>query len=225
MSLLELSRVSYRYEGSSKETLNEINIGFEKGRIYTIVGKSGAGKSTLLYLLAGLDVASSGVILYQHENLANLNRNRFRARQAGIVFQGLNLLTNASAVDNIVLSMNISGISGIDKRAEAYDLLDRLGISKEKASRPVLKLSGGDQQRVAIARALAHNPQLVIADEPTGNIDKETEASILKIFTRLAKEEGRCVIIVTHSRRVSTIADEVWEIDKGTLRKLSTSIR
>jgi len=192
----------------------------EAGRVYTIVGKSGAGKSTLLSLLAGLDVATTGRVDYEGENLAEINRSHYRARKAGIIFQGLNLLTNTAAIDNIVLSMSISGVHEPDKKAKAYALLEKVGIDNEKARRKVLMLSGGEQQRIAIARALAHNPELIIADEPTGNLDKDTENSILKIFTRLAHEEGKCVIIVTHSRRVTNIADEIWGLDKGVFRQL-----
>ena len=220
MSTLALRNVSYKYEGTNKTIFENVNLQFSPGKVYVIVGKSGAGKTTLLSLLAGLDTASSGVIEYGGENLATINRNRFRAQKAGIVFQGLNLLTNASAIDNIVLSMNISGVTVPDKKAKAFALLEKVGIGKEKARRKILKLSGGEQQRVAIARALAHEPELIIADEPTGNLDKDTEGSILKIFTQLAHKDGKCVIIVTHSRRVTTVADEIWGVDKGIFRQL-----
>ena len=217
--MLALQNVSYKYEKSTKTIFKDVNISFEAGKVYIIVGKSGMGKSTLLSLLAGLDVATSGQITYNGENLVKINRNRYRARKAGIIFQGFNLLTNATAIDNILLSMHISGVSERGKRVKAYDLLKKVGIDKEKAHRKILKLSGGEQQRISIARALAHNPELIIADEPTGNLDKETEGKILKIFTQLAHDENKCVIIVTHSKRVTTIADEIWTIDKGGFRQ------
>ena len=220
MSILALTNVSYKYEGGSKTIFKEVTMSFEKGKIYTIVGKSGAGKSTLLNLLAGLDVATQGSVTYLGEDLSQINRNNYRAQKAGIIFQSLNLLTNASAMDNIILSMNISGVKQ-DKKTKAAALLDKVGIDKEKAARKILKLSGGEQQRVAIARALAHDPELVIADEPTGNLDKATEDSILKIFKSLARDEGKCVIIVTHSKKVTTIADEVWGLDKGVFRQMT----
>jgi len=221
MNNLALTSVAYKYEGGNKTIFENVNMTFEKGKVYTIVGKSGAGKSTLLNLLAGLDIATQGSVTYENENLAQMNRNRYRAQKAGIIFQGLNLLTNATAIDNIILSMNISGVSGVNKKATAVALLEKVGISKEKAARKILKLSGGEQQRVAIARSLAHSPDLIIADEPTGNLDKATEDSILKIFTQLARNEGKCVIIVTHSKKVTTIADEVWGLDKGIFRQMS----
>ena len=223
MSTLALQNVTYKYEGGSKNIFKDVNMDFEKGKVYTIVGKSGAGKSTLLNLLAGLDTATEGSVTYEDKNLADMNLNRYRAKNAGIIFQGLNLLTNATAIDNIVLSMNISGVSGINKKAKAYELLEKVGISKEKATRKILKLSGGEQQRVAIARALAHDPELIVADEPTGNLDKQTEDSILKIFSRLAHDEGKCVIIVTHSKKVTNIADEMWGLDKGVFRQMTNN--
>ncbi|MCL2497378.1 MAG: ABC transporter ATP-binding protein [Symbiobacteriaceae bacterium] len=220
MAMLALQNVSYRYEGSTKTIFNDVNLQFEAGKIYTIVGKSGAGKSTLLYLLSGLDVATGGRIEYEGENLAAINRNHFRAQKAGIIFQSLNLLTNATALDNIILSMNISGVTGVDKKVRALELLQKVGISPEKASRKVLKLSGGEQQRVGIARALAHDPVLILADEPTGNLDKENEARVLKIFATLAHDEGKCVIIVTHAKKVTAVADEIWSLEKGVFRQL-----
>jgi len=223
MSTLALQNVTYKYEGGSKNIFKDVNMVYEKGKVYTIVGKSGAGKSTLLNLLAGLDTATEGSVTYENKSLADMNLNRYRAKNAGIIFQGLNLLTNATAIDNIVLSMNISGVSGVNKKAKAYELLEKVGISKDKATRKILKLSGGEQQRVAIARALAHDPELIVADEPTGNLDKQTEDSILKIFSRLAHDEGKCVIIVTHSKKVTNIADEMWGLDKGVFRQMTNN--
>jgi len=220
MSTLTLQNVSYKYEGTAKSIFNDVNLQFEAGRVYTIVGKSGAGKTTLLSLISGLDTTSDGRIDYCGENLAEINRNKYRARKAGIIFQSLNLLTNATAIDNIVLSMNISGITGINKKERALELLKKVGISPEKANRRVQRLSGGEKQRIGIARALAHDPILIVADEPTGNLDKDTEAKVLKIFETLAHDEGKCVIIVTHSKRVTSIADEIWSLEKGVFRQL-----
>jgi len=223
MSTLALQNVSYKYEGAKKTIFTDVNLQFEAGKVYTIVGKSGAGKSTLLALLSGLDIPTDGRIEYGGENLADMNRNRYRAQKAGIIFQSLNLLTNATAMDNIILSMNISGVTGINKKERALELLKKVGISPDKANRKILKLSGGEQQRIGIARALAHDPVLIVADEPTGNLDKDTEAKVLKIFETLAHKEGKCVIIVTHSKKVTTIADEVWGLDKGVFRQISSS--
>jgi putative ABC transport system ATP-binding protein len=222
MSTLALQNVSYKYEGAKKTIFTDVNLRFEAGKVYTIVGKSGAGKSTLLALLSGLDIPTDGRIEYGGENLAEMNRNRYRAQKAGIIFQSLNLLTNATAMDNIILSMNISGVTGISKKERALELLKKVGISPDKANRKILKLSGGEQQRIGIARALAHDPVLIVADEPTGNLDKDNEAKVLKVFETLAHKEGKCVIIVTHSKKVTTIADEVWGLDKGVFRQISS---
>ena len=213
--MLTLQNVSYKYEGTEKNIFKDVNLRFEAGKVYTIVGKSGAGKSTLLSLLSGLDTATSGRVDYNGESLSEINRDSYRAKKAGIIFQSLNLLLGATAIDNIILSMNISGVTGIDKKARAYELLEKVGITQEMARRKILKLSGGEQQRIGIARALAHNPMLVVADEPTGSLDKDTEATVLDIFQSLAHDDGKCVIIVTHSEDVTAIADEIWGLDEG----------
>lgn len=217
MNVLTLKNVTYQYEGTRKSVLKDISVEFSGGKIYTIVGKSGAGKSTLLSLISGLDVCSGGEILYMGQNLKELDRDNYRARNIGVLFQSFNLLTNATAIENIMLSMNISGNKEKNKKEYAYALLEKVGVDRETAGRKILKLSGGEQQRVGIARALAHNPDIVIADEPTGNLDADTEAAVLNILTSLAHDEGKCVIIVTHSKKVTSIADEVWGINDGKL--------
>jgi putative ABC transport system ATP-binding protein len=217
MAVLVLKDVSYKYEGTKKLVLKNVNMTFERGKVYTIVGKSGAGKSTLLFLIAGLDVCAQGEIRYRGTSLKALDRDDYRSRSIGVVFQSLNLLTNATAVENIVLSMNISGSKEQDKRAFAYALLERVGIDRETADRRILKLSGGEQQRVGIARALSHQPDVIIADEPTGNLDRDTADDVLKILASLAHDDGKCVITVTHSRRVTSIADQIWGMSDGKL--------
>ena len=219
MKVLRLEQVSYRYEGSQKDVLQSINAEFEKGVLYTIIGKSGAGKSTLLALLSGLDIATQGTVFYNDVDMKKLDRDKYRAKSVGVIFQGYNLLTNATAIDNIVLAMNIAGNkeSQSRKKEEGYHLLEKVGISKEQANRKVLKLSGGEQQRVGIARALSHDPDVIIADEPTGNLDSETETMVMSILQNLAHEEHKCVIIVTHSHGVSKYADELYGLNAGTL--------
>ena len=220
MKCLEIVDVSYRYDGAKENVLNEINATFESGKVYTIIGESGAGKSTLLSLISGLDTCKDGDILYNGKNLRGLDRDEYRAKSVGVIFQGYNLLLNSTAVYNITLSMNISESDIKDKQAKkeaAYALLDKVGIDRETADRKILKLSGGEQQRVGIARALSHNPDVIIADEPTGNLDAEIEGAVLSILTRLAHEDNKCVIIVTHSEDVTAIADEVIGIRDGRL--------
>lgn len=217
MSVLTLNNVTYKYDGTKKNVLKGVSAKFEFGKIYTIVGKSGSGKSTLLSLIAGLDICISGEILHGETDLKKLDRDEYRAKGIGVIFQSYNLITNMTAIENIVLSMQISASGERNKKAYAYALLERVGIDRETADRKVLKLSGGEQQRVGIARALAHNPDILIADEPTGNLDTDTENAILKILTSLAHDDGKCVIIVTHSKKVTSIADKVLGMKDGNL--------
>ncbi|MEG2289059.1 MAG: ABC transporter ATP-binding protein [Clostridium sp.] len=217
MAVLSVKNVSYSYEGTKKLILKDISVDFEKGRIYSVVGKSGAGKTTLLSLISGLDNYKSGDILYNDKSLNSIDKDNYRAKDIGVIFQGYNLLTNTTAIENILLSMDISEVKVSDRKTYALELLSRVGINHETALRKVLKLSGGEQQRVAIARALSHNPDIIIADEPTGNLDNETEDEILKILEELAHKEGKCIIIVTHSKRVASFADETWGLSKGQL--------
>jgi len=219
MKCLALADVSYRYEGGAETVLKKVNASFENGKVYTIIGQSGAGKSTLLSLISGLDVCEEGEIVYHGNNLRKIDRDDYRAKSIGVIFQGFNLLLNSTALYNITFSMNISG-DNKDKQAKketAYELLKKVGIDRETAGRKILKLSGGEQQRVGIARALSHNPDVIIADEPTGNLDADTEKSVLDILVKLAHEENKCVIIVTHSENVTAIADEVIGIHAGRL--------
>ncbi len=218
MSVLELYNVSYKYPGTKEYVLKDINVAFEKGKVYAIVGKSGSGKSTLLSVIAGLDVCSNGEILYKGNSINKLDRDHYRAKNIGVVFQGYNLLPNMTAIDNILLSMNIGGSRLKNKKANIYRFLEnRVGIDKKTADRKVLKMSGGEQQRVAIARALSHDPDVIVADEPTGNLDLRTAADILKIFVFLARKYGKCIIIVTHSREVAKVADKIWGMQDGRL--------
>ena len=221
MKCLELANVSYRYEGGAETVLKNISASFERGKVYTIIGESGAGKSTLLSLISGLDACRDGDIYYNGVSLRGIDRDEYRSKKVGVIFQSYNLLQNSTAVYNITLSMDISG-SGVKwrraKKEAAYELLGKVGIDRETADRKILKLSGGEQQRVGIARALSHGPDVIIADEPTGNLDAETEQAILEIFSRLAHEDNKCVIIVTHSEDATAIADEVIGIRAGQLR-------
>lgn len=217
MSLLSLKDVSYRYEGANRDVFNNINMDFEKGKVYGIIGKSGAGKSTLLSLISGLDTCKSGEVLHNDKSLKNIDRDLYRAKDIGVIFQGYNLLLNATAKENILLSMNISNSKQEDKNEYIENLLQSVGIDSDKANRKILNLSGGEQQRIGIARALSHNPDIIIADEPTGNLDNETEEKIMDILVSLAHKHNKCVIIVTHSKKVCSYLDEIWGLKSGKL--------
>lgn len=217
MKVLSLQDVEYHYSNSEKMILKKINADFEKGKLYAIMGKSGAGKSTMLSVLAGLDVVSAGKIMYKDTDIKEIDRDRYRAKDIGVIFQAYNLLQNANAVENITLSMSITGLKIKRKKEKAYELLKKVGIDKDCANRKILKMSGGEQQRVGIARAISHNPDIVIADEPTGNLDYDTEQKIMQILINLAHKSGKCVIIVTHSKEVSAYADVVYNLSNGKL--------
>ncbi|MNO59192.1 putative ABC transporter ATP-binding protein [compost metagenome] len=217
MSILKLSNVSYKYDSTNKTILKGVTAEFDSGKLYAIMGKSGAGKTTLLSLISGLDICTEGTIDYNGNLLSKIDRDKYRAESVGVIFQSYNLLTNATPIENIVLSMNISKVKEINKKKIAYELLEKVGVDREIADRKILKLSGGEQQRIGIARALAHNPDIIIADEPTGNLDGETEKNIMGILKALAHDENKCVIVVTHSKKVSTYADEILTLNCGNL--------
>ena len=217
MSILSVQHVSYIYENTKQPVLKDISVDFEMGKLYSIIGKSGSGKTTFLSLLSGLDACTEGEILYDGKDLSEINRDFYRARDIGVIFQGYNLLLNKTAYENIELSMAISKAEQQGDKAYILNLLKSVGINEDTAYRKVLKLSGGEQQRVGIARALSHDPAIILADEPSGNLDHETENEIIRILADLAHEQNKCVIIVTHSRKITKKADEVFGMNKGTL--------
>ncbi|MBR5662805.1 MAG: ABC transporter ATP-binding protein [Bacilli bacterium] len=214
--VLKLSSVAYRYSDAAKDefVLKDINYEFETGKVYAIKGKSGSGKTTLLSLISGLENKYQGEILYKDKPLKKMDLDTYRNSNVGIVFQSYNLLPQLTAKENIILSMDVSKVKVQDKDKKAIELMEEVGLNKNLANRRVLKLSGGEQQRIAIARSLSYNPEIILADEPTGNLDKETENDVLEIFKKLAHEEGKCVIIVTHSPNVCEKVDEVFELKK-----------
>ena len=216
MGILKLENVGYRYKDAPKDSFvfKNINYEFEQGKTYAIKGKSGSGKTTLLSLITGLEKCTEGGILYDGKSLKKMNLDRYRNTDIGIVFQSYNLLPRLTALENIIVSIEISKVKVKNKKEKALELMKSVGLKEEYAKRKILKLSGGEQQRIAIARSLSYNPKIIIADEPTGNLDKETEKEILKIFKHLAKDENKCVIIVTHSENVCNEVDEVYELIK-----------
>lgn len=209
--VLEVKDLSYKYKDGDSYVLKNLNFSFEEGLVYAIKGKSGCGKTTFLSLISGLEKYEEGSIKFLGEELKTINLDYYRSRDIGIVFQSFNLLPGLSAIENIILAMNVSGVKDKDKKALAIELLESVGLNEEKGDRRVLKLSGGEEQRVAIARSIAYDAKVIIADEPTGNLDKETENEIMVIFKDFAKQ-GKCVIIVTHSNNVAKMADVVYEL-------------
>jgi putative ABC transport system ATP-binding protein len=213
MSILELEGIRYSYDGHVN-VLKNINYSFDMGKVYAIVGRSGAGKTTLLSLLSGLATPSDGQIKFEGKSIGTIDRYELRSRHVGVIFQSYNLLPHLTAVENVELSMRASGKKIDNRRQRAMELLDKVGIYETLAKRKILHLSGGEQQRVAIARALSFDPSIILADEPTGNLDPLTQQEILDIFLKLAHEEEKCVIIVSHSPEVAKSVDEVYRLEK-----------
>lgn len=211
MSILSLQNICFSYDRTP--VLQNISYEFEKGKMYCIVGKSGAGKTTLLSLLSGLAKPTDGEIFYQDKNVAKIDKYIFRSKYIGVVFQSFNLITKYTALENVILSMDVAGYKLKNKKQRAIELLNSVGLDEDEANRRVLKLSGGQQQRVAIARALSYNPDIILADEPTGNLDTETQNEIMNIFRELTNQ-GKCVILVSHSPEVANMCDERYELVK-----------
>jgi putative ABC transport system ATP-binding protein len=211
MSLLKLENLSFSYDNKT-QVLKDINYEFEKGKVYGIIGKSGAGKTTLLSLLSGLTCPTGGKIYYEEKDITKIDRYKYRSKYVGVVFQSFNLIPGYTALRNVILSIDVSGKKVKDKKQLALDMLYKVELDENLANRKILKLSGGEQQRVAIARALSYNPDIILADEPTGNLDLGTQEEVINIFKKLAKEEGKCIIIVTHSPEVAKSVDEIYEL-------------
>ena len=219
MALLSLQNISFSYDKTP--VLKDISYDFEKGKMYCIIGKSGAGKTTLLSLLSGLATPTAGDIIYDGKSIAKIDKYTFRSRYIGVVFQSFNLITKYTALENVILSMDVSGAKIKDKKQRALELLDSVGLDEDEANRRVLKLSGGQQQRVAIARALSYDPDIILADEPTGNLDRDTQKEIMDIFRELTNQ-GKCVILVSHSPDVAAMCDERYELVKISGKKKRT---
>ncbi|PNE37036.1 ABC transporter ATP-binding protein [Streptomyces noursei] len=217
--LLELTDLTRTYSGGNRRRtiLKSVSYAFEPGRMYAIVGPSGSGKTTLLSLASGLDSPTTGSVRFHGRDIAELGLGTYRNRHAATVFQSLNLLTYMNAVQNVTSAMEITGVRGAHRRERAHELLDLLGIEPADRTRRTLQLSGGQQQRVAIARALACEVDILFADEPTGSLDHETAAGIIEVFWKLAHDDGKCVIVVTHSKEVANACDEVLHLKRGKL--------
>lgn len=220
MTLLQLENISYGYiDGTKKRIiLNDLSYNFEKGKFYTILGPSGSGKTTLLSLIGALEKTQGGVIRFDGKKIEDIGYTNYRKNNQAIVFQQFNLITYMTPLDNLLNVMNItSNELPKDKEKTALALLNRLGIVESKARRNVMTLSGGEQQRVAIARALSTNVGLILADEPTGNLDSATQREIVAILRSLATDYDTCVIVVTHSDEVAKTSDIQLHLRDGKL--------
>ena len=221
MSLLETKHVDYYYQDGDQRRyiLKDASVAFEKGKLYSILGQSGSGKTTFLSLISALDAPKEGTVLLEDKDIKEIGYDYFRRNKISIIFQSYNLVPYLTAAENVLVPMSITDNELPANHQEvAYNLLDYIGITKDKANRLVNQLSGGEQQRVAIARALITEPALLLADEPTGNLDEEMEQEIVDIFKELAHTHNKCVIMVTHSNEIAQQADERLYLRKGVLK-------
>ncbi|MGM9931565.1 ABC transporter ATP-binding protein [Pradoshia sp.] len=216
-NLLEFKDVSYwyKFENKRQDILKKINVSFNKGLFYTIVGPSGSGKTTFLALASALDMPKDGEVLYEGKNIKKIGYSKFRNKYVSIVFQAYNLLPYMTALQNITTAMEITGTKVDNRKAYALEMLQKVGIDEKQAHQRVLTLSGGQQQRVSIARALCCQSELIVADEPTGNLDEDTAKEIIDLFLDLAHKEGKCVIVVTHDTNLAKISDVNIRLSKG----------
>ena len=216
MKILELIDVSYRYNDASKDdyVFKNLSYTFEAGKVYAIKGKSGSGKTTLLSLISGLEKCSEGKIIFDGKDLKEMNLDEYRSTHIGIVFQSYNLLPYLTALENVTLAMDISKEKITSKKDKALQLMQKVGLDESYANRKILKLSGREQQRIVIARSLSYGAKMIVADEPTGNLDKDTENDIMSILKDLARNDNKFIIIVTHSENVCKQVDTVYELKK-----------
>ena len=219
MSVLAVSDVKYAYQSRYRvvNVLNDVSCSFEMGKFYAIVGKSGSGKTTLLSLLAGLDLPVSGDIFYEGSSLKELNRDQYRRQEVSVIYQAFHLFPLLNALENVMYPMELNHKKGKEAAQTAKELLRRVGLPESIEKQLPARMSGGEQQRVAIARALASQAKVILADEPTGNLDSENGQNIVEILLALAHEEGKCVIIITRDEEIAGKADVVYTMRDGRL--------
>ncbi len=207
--MIELKDVRYQYTTKyvTVEAVRGVNYTFETGKFYAIQGASGCGKTTLLSLLAALDVPSSGQILFDGKDSREIMPDEHRRENVSVIYQNFNLLPQLTVAENVMYPMELAGVKTAEARTRAVKYLEMVGLSKEQADRFPATLSGGQQQRVAIARALGSEAKVILADEPTGALDKENTQNVIRILGDLAKKEGYLVIVVTHDAAVAECAD------------------
>ena len=219
MSILEVRGVAYRYQNKYQtvNALNGVDCAFEEGQLYALVGKSGSGKSTLLSLMAGLMLPTEGEILFDGKATASLNLNRYRREHAAVIYQSFRLLPLLTVSENVTYPMELRGFRGKQARERAAELIRRVGLPDSVLNRFPYMLSGGEQQRVAVARATSMDTRLLLADEPTGNLDTENSRLIIELLLKLAHEDGYCVVVVTHDPDIAARADQVFRMRDGKL--------
>ena len=217
--MFELRDVKYKYQNQyqSVEALKGISCTFEPGLVYAIMGTSGSGKTTLLSLMAGMDVPTEGSVIYDGVSTSEMKLERYRREKVAIIYQDFRLFPLLTVAENIMYPMELRRIRPSAARKQAAELIERVGLPESVLDRFPAMLSGGEQQRVAIARALGLDTKLLLADEPTGNLDSENSDNIFKILSDLAHVSGYCVVIVTHDQSLGERADKVFRLKDGLL--------
>ena len=217
MAELTLQRVSYRYPRATRDALQGVECRFQAGEVTAVVGPSGSGKTTLLSIMAGLDRPTSGEVLVDERELSKMNLDAYRRQYVSVIFQAFHLFPLLTVLENVCFPLELLGIHAKEAKEQARKNLELVGIGEEKHRRYPSQLSGGEQQRVAIARALSSGAKILLADEPTGNLDGENSRNIVEILMRLAHEAGYCVVIVTHDLAIADAADVVYTVADGVL--------
>lgn len=222
MTVLNIENLTYYYNHPEDYLFQDVTETFEAGIMYSILGQSGSGKTTLLSLLAGLDMPKSGQIKLNGDEIKAKQLTNYRKNIVSTIFQAYNLLTYMSAFENVKTALRISKVAFDDEKQSIIDSLEKVGLTEDLIYKPVSKLSGGQQQRVAIARALVLNHDIIIADEPTGNLDENTTRQIVELFKKIAHEDHKLVIIVTHETEVAQNSDVVYQLKNKKFTKLNT---
>jgi putative ABC transport system ATP-binding protein len=217
MSILAVNEVSYTYKSKYQtvEAVSNVSCTFEAGKMYAIVGHSGSGKSTLLSLLAGLDLPTKGEIYVEDQPMSKLDRDRYRRETASVVYQSFNLFPLLTALENVAYPMELRGITAKEATKTGKELIASVGLEERICNQLPLMMSGGQQQRVAVARALASGGKILLADEPTGNLDTVNGEIVVEILKKLSHERGYTVIIITHDMGVAEQADIVYTMKDG----------
>ncbi len=217
MSILAVENLGFTYAGTPKPVLRNVNCTFELGKMYAITGPSGSGKSTLLSLLAGMEQPTEGNILLGEDSLTDMDLDQYRREKISFVFQSYQLMPLLTARENVALPLEMQGIPITEATEKAEELLETVGLPEELHKRYPGNLSGGEQQRVGIARSLASGAQIILADEPTGNLDDENTAAIMQILRAQVAEHNYCIIIVTHDPEVAAACDVCYQMQHGSV--------
>jgi len=217
MVKLTIKDVNYRYKNGDRNVLKGVSCEFESGKLTAIIGPSGSGKTTLLSIMAGLDIPATGDVFIDEDNLTDLNLNQYRRERISMIFQAFHLFPLLTALENVSYPMEMNGISRNVAESRGKELLESVQINSDKHKRYPANLSGGEQQRVAIARALSTGTQVLLADEPTGNLDVDNGKAVMDILQKLAHKEGYCVVVVTHNLEIAKASDKVFQMSDGRL--------